>query len=96
MRTQKIVMDALRQRCKNEGDWILNRRQRYFYTIKALICWPLRRYNMGHYTDVSVSYTPQGLIPKTKYGSDSFILKVGYGYWRNWYAYLLDDRYTEG
>lgn len=95
MFTREIMIDALKQRCRYEYNLTLNYGQRWFYTVKAFLCFLFRLHNVDRNTTVTVSRTPQGLMPKTKYGSDDLILLVGYGYWRNWYAYLLDDRYTE-
>jgi hypothetical protein len=91
------AVKALQQRCSAEGNWLLHRRQRAWYTVKVLACLALRLdedrapvvepWGTGDDDYIEVawlaggSYAPPG-EPTTYWGD---VLRVGRGVRRGWW-----------
>jgi hypothetical protein len=88
------VRCAIKDRCKNQSDYFLNRLQRWFYTAKVLICVFLNRYRIVR--DDSDPY-PQEVevtchhFAKLYAGWESRSLHVGCGYFSQWWYQVEND-----
>lgn len=88
------LIPVLRQRCKPEQNWCLNKRQEWAYTLKALICLVLHLHDRSDedYPDmIEVAYANYSRYQHFEFGdaADWDYLAVGYG-WRNWW-YLVSS-----
>lgn len=88
MQRQEFILGfqaALKQRAKADEEWELNRLQRWFYTVKLVLCIVCRLRYSGEETfpdAVEVAY--YSLEPAGWF--DSFrMIQVGYGYFSGWW-----------
>ena len=82
----KEIVKIIKHRCKPDDSYSLSRVQRWFYTLKCLICLLLNRHGDlwgKDHVDVAVlrSYSHYDWIS----------VVVGHGYFKNWYY----DKYRE-
>lgn len=85
----KVIKYVLIQRCKGHENWSLNRIQRWFYTLKSILCilFGLRKqFTWDDDIIDGVAYWDHSTNPWGYYGSeyDWTELDVGYGYFKNW------------
>jgi hypothetical protein len=90
---------ALKQWCKDEDNWHLNKTQKIFYTAKAVICLLLHLRTSFTYKDdpVDVSIFDYEHIGSCGgaglpdwYGTFN-VLRVGYGYFKGWHYEIIND-----
>jgi len=85
---------ALKYRCKHEHDYMLNRFDRIFYTIKFMICWNLKRQPKEcQYDGIHVAcFNFRNDFSLDAMNAKSWdYIRVGPGYFTNWWAYCGDD-----
>ena len=84
---------AVRQRCRCEDDYSLNRLERWFYTVKALVCllfnwradlWLQDRVTVAEFDWQEWSSMEWGRMVEWD------MLVVSYG-WRDWHVCILHD-----
>lgn len=81
---RKCFLAALRWRCKIDGEWGLNRCQRWWYTFKALVClllcdWTHSDMDFGTCVDVAEIH-----YAKLYAGWEQEIFRVGRGVFSGW------------
>ncbi len=94
MQTLKILYLALSRRCKDEHNYILSRFDRHFHTIKFIICYLLEHEPIEDYDFVKLEEDIIVASFNFKGNINNWIadfLKVGPGYFCNWYAYWATD-----
>lgn len=87
----KAVKSAVRIRCKHDEEYGLNRLQRWFYTVKLLICVIIRnrryqkdgeeypvRVSCYHYSDLYAGWECRDIV-------------VGHGFLKGWFYNLEED-----
>lgn len=83
----KEMIEVIKQRCKPEYDYSINRLQRWFYTIKTLICILLNRqgdlWGKDHIDVAILNYRPAYTMDVMG-GYDWTCIVVGHGYFKNW------------
>lgn len=89
----KEIKQILKQRCKYEDNRALNNIERFFYTLKVLICILLKR-QKSLYTDpdslcVAILNFRNAYSLDVMNGYDWEEIAVGYGLFENWHY----DRY---
>lgn len=92
--------NALKQRCKCESNYSLNRFWRWFYTFKCLFCyvyeWQFDHRKYRKHGDWRDSYPDTIHVAdiyfvKTYAGWDAGWLEVGYGVFENWFIRVEED-----
>lgn len=88
----EAVAVAIKERCKNDNNWCLTRWQRWFYTLKLLVCVLIRRgrpRGLPSYPDVvEVGHHH---FARTYAGWTASWIVVGYGIVRGWWYEIERD-----
>jgi len=84
----KEIIEVIKQRCKPEYDYSIDRLQRWFYTIKTLICILFNRqgdlWGKDHIDVAILNHRPVYTMDVIG-GYNWICIVVGYGYFKNWY-----------
>lgn len=88
------IRDILKYRCKPEREFYLVRRQRWFYTFKALVCIIFRRLSITYSGEkINVAVVGGGISRDPEFGIIYWAeyLCVGDGVWSGWCCFTYMD-----